>query len=70
MSTILRLKIDLGVPVTVVENNDIGCDQVDSESTSPSSQQENELGAVGLVVFVNCCHSIFVVGLTVNTTVL
>lgn len=43
MGTILGLQINLGVPVTIVQDDNIGSDQVDTETSSAGGQQENEL---------------------------
>ncbi len=47
------LKVDLRVPVWVVQDDHIRCSQVDTQSSSSGTQHEDELGAVGLVVCVD-----------------
>lgn len=48
-----RLQVHLGVPVRVVEDDDVGCGQVDAQAAGPGAQHENELAAVWLVVSVD-----------------
>lgn len=43
----------MGVPVRVVENDYIGCSQVDAQTAGPRAQHEDELCAVRLVVRVD-----------------
>ena len=52
VSAIHGLKIHLGVPIRVVENNDVGCVQVDAETSGASGQHEDKLLAVFDVVFL------------------
>lgn len=43
----------MGVPVRVVENDYVGCSQVDAQTAGPGAQHEDELCAVWLVVRVD-----------------
>ena len=47
------LQIHLGVPVRVVEDDNVGGGQVNTQASGPGAQHENELSAVGLVVRVD-----------------
>lgn len=38
-----RLKVDLRVPVRVVQDDDVGCGQVDAQTSGPGTQHEDEL---------------------------
>ena len=53
MSTVHGLQIRLRVPITVVQDDDVGSGQVDAETTGARGEQEDELVAVGLVVLVD-----------------
>ena len=56
-------------PVAVKQDNDIGSDQVDTQTSGSRRQQEDELFAPRLVVFVDRSRSRFVIGTSVDTTV-
>ena len=45
------LKVDLGVPVGVKENDNVSCSQVDSQASGTSTQHEDKLGALWCVEF-------------------
>lgn len=57
------------VPVTVVQDDDVRRCQVDTQTTSTSGEQEDELLASGLVVIVNSGDTIFVTRASVDATV-
>jgi hypothetical protein len=56
-------------PVRVVENDNIGRDQVDTETSSTSSEQEDEFFGSRLIVSVDLFHTIFVSSSSVESTV-
>lgn len=56
-------------PVRVVENDDIGRDQVDTKTSSTSREQEDEFFGSRLVVSVDLFHTIFVSSSSVESTV-
>ena len=53
MGPVHGLKIHLRIPVTIVEDENIGCVQVDTETSSPGTQHEDELGAVLRIVLLD-----------------
>ena len=55
---IADLKIHLRIPVTVVQNDDVSCVQVDTKTPSTSGQQEDELLAALCIVGINLCLSV------------
>jgi hypothetical protein len=57
------------IPIAVVQDDDIGSRQIDAEATGTCCQQEDELVAAGLVIFVDTCDTIAVCSPTVDTTV-
>ena len=70
MSTIHCLQVGLRIPVAVVQDDDVGSRQVDSEPASACCQQEDELLTVRLVVLVNRDDTVLMGRTTINTTVL
>lgn len=70
MGTILSLQIHLRVPITVVQDNNIGRDQVDTQTTSSCRQQEDKLVTVGFVVLVNTLDTVLMRSVSVDTAVL
>ena len=64
------MQVCLRVPVAIVQNDDIGGRQVDTETTCTSRQEEDELLAARLVVLVDGDDTIFVCSATIDTTVL
>ena len=57
------------VPIAVVENDNISRGQVNTQSSCTRCEQEQELVAVGLVVFINGRNTVFVASATVNAAV-
>ena len=57
-------------PVAIVKHDDVRGRQVDTESTSTGSEQEDELLAARLVVLVDGNDTVFVCSATIDTTVL
>lgn len=43
------LQVHLRIPVRVINNDHVGCSQVNPQPTSPSAQHEEKLAAVGLI---------------------
>ena len=70
MSTVHSLQIRLRVPITVVQDDDVGGGQIDTETTGTRREQEDELVAVGLVVLVDGCDTVVMGCSTVDTAVL
>jgi hypothetical protein len=56
-------------PIAVKQDDDIGSDQIDTQTSGSCRQQEDELFAPWLVVFVDRSRSRFVIGTSVDTTV-
>jgi len=57
------------VPVAVVQDDDIGSRQIDAEATSTCRQQEDELVAAGLVIFVDARDTIVVCSPAIDTAI-
>jgi hypothetical protein len=57
------------LPITIVEYDDICCRQIDTEASSTSCEQEDELLAARLVVLVNTADTIIICGPAINTAV-
>ena len=70
MGTVHGLQVGLRVPVTVIQNDNVGGCEVDTQTTSASREQEDELLAVWLVVLVDSDNTVFVGSPTIDTTVL
>ena len=70
MSTVHSLQIRLRVPITVVQDDDVGGGQVDTETTGTRGEQEDELVAVGLIVLVDGSDTVIMSGSTVDAAVL
>lgn len=64
-----RLQVCLGVPVGIEQDDDVGGNEVDAETTSTRGKQEDELFATRGVVLVNRCDTILVCGVTINAAV-
>ena len=47
------LKVDLWVPVAIVEDDDVGGAEIDSQAASACRQHEDELARVRRVVLIN-----------------
>lgn len=69
MRAIHGLQIGLRIPVAVVEDDDVRRGQVDSQSSSACSEQENEFFAAGFVVLVDGAYTVFVSCASVDTAV-
>jgi len=52
VSAIHGLEIHLRIPIRIVEDDDVGCVQVDAEASGASGQHEDKLLAVFDVVFL------------------
>ena len=70
MRTVHGLQISLRVPITVVQDDDVGGGQVDTETTGTRGEQEDKLVAVGLVVLVDGSDTVIMSGSTVDAAVL
>ena len=60
----------MDIPIAVKEHDNVGRDQVDPETSCSGRQQEDELVAPGLVVFVDGLGSSVVIGSSIDTAVL
>lgn len=69
MRTVHGLKISLWIPVAVVQHDDIGRRQIDTETTSASRQKKDELLAPWPVVIVDGGNTIFMGGATIDAAV-
>ena len=69
MGTILRLEIGVRIPITVVQDDNIGRGQVDTETSSTRREQENKLLAAGSVILVDSDDTVLVSRSTVDTAV-
>ena len=70
VSTVLSLEIHLRIPITVVENDNIGGGKVDTETTSSGRKHEDELIGVLLVVGRDLGIAEVTIGTTVDATVI
>jgi hypothetical protein len=57
-------------PVRVIQNDDVGARQIDSEPTGSSGQQEYELVAVGSVIIINRDDPLIMRRAPINPTIL
>ena len=64
------LQVDLRVPVRVKHDHDVGCMQVDAQSTSPGREDEDLLVTVRLLEIIDSGVSIKLRGLPVESAVL
>jgi hypothetical protein len=60
----------LGIPITIEQNNNVGCDQIDTKTTSSGGEEENKLLTIRRIVVVNSGDSGFVIGPTIDSAVL
>jgi hypothetical protein len=67
--SIHSLQIGLRIPVRIVENDDVGCGKVDTETTGSSSQEEDELLRVWLLIVVDSLETVFMRGTSVDPAV-
>lgn len=58
------------VPVTVIQNDNIRCGQVDTQPTSARRKQKYKLFTPWLVIFVDRQNTVIVRGSTINATIL
>mmetsp|Transcript_8845 Transcript_8845/g.30409 ORF Transcript_8845/g.30409 Transcript_8845/m.30409 type:complete len:769 (-) Transcript_8845:151-2457(-) len=70
VSAVHGLQVHLRVPVRVVQDDDIGGVQVDSEATCPRGKQEGKLLRVGGVVRIDALLPVLSRGVSVNPAVL
>lgn len=70
MCAIHSLQICLRVPIAVKEDDNVGGNKVDTETTSTSGEQEDELFAVRCVVVVDCGDTVLMSSVTVDSAVL
>jgi hypothetical protein len=68
MGSITSLTIHSGVPIDIVEDDGVSCDQVDSETSSPGRQQKDK-GPVRFLEFIDHVPSVVDVGGTVESEV-
>ncbi|KAI6748785.1 hypothetical protein HG531_007732 [Fusarium graminearum] len=70
MGSIHGLQIGLRVPITIIQNNDVGSCQVDAQTTSTCCKEKDELLRPRLIVLINSSDSVLVGGSTINSAVL
>ena len=58
-----------GIPITVVQNDDIGRSKIDAQTTSTGRQQEDEFLTTRFIVLVNGSNAILVSGTPINSTI-
>ena len=63
------LQIGLGIPITVKQDDDVGCDEVDTETTGSGREQENKLFTLWRIVVVDGRNTGLVIGTTIDTAV-
>lgn len=51
------LKVVLGVPVTVKDDDSVGCGQVDAQPSSPGGEQEGEVSGAWGIEMLHCLHT-------------
>jgi hypothetical protein len=59
-----------GVPIRVVENDDISSRQIDTKTTSPRREQENKLLAPRFIILVNRDDPIIMSRTSIDPTIL
>lgn len=69
MGTVHSLQVGLRIPIAVKQDHNVGGDQVDTQSSGTRRQQEDELVAAWLVVFVDGSRSRIVIGTSVDSAV-
>ena len=70
MSPVLGLEVNLRVPVTIVEYNDVGRSQIDAETPRTGWEHENKFLAPGAVEVIDWLLPVGVGRLTIKSTVL
>lgn len=68
--TVHGLEVGLGVPVAIEQNDNVGGNEVDTETTRTGCQKEDELFTARGVVLVNRADTVLVRRVTVDTAVL
>lgn len=69
MSAIHCLEINLGIPITVIENNYIGSHEVKTESTSSGRYEEYKFLGVFFCKFFNIAFSLIKISVSVESTI-
>jgi hypothetical protein len=69
MSSVHGLQIGLRVPIRIKQNDNIGSDQIDTQSTSSSCQEEDKLLAAWSIIVIDGGNSGFVIGSTIDSAV-
>lgn len=70
MGSVHGLEVHLGVPVTVVEDNCVGCHQIETQTTSSCRDQEDKLVCVWRSVIVNLRLSLIKLSVTIKSAIL
>jgi hypothetical protein len=65
-----RLQVNLGVPVAIKQNNDVGLMQIDAESSRTCRQNEHLLVRLWVLEVLNAHLSVIRRGLSINAAVL
>ena len=58
------------IPIAIIKDHNVGSRKINTEATSTSGEEEDELFAVRFVVLINSYNSILVSSTTIDTTVL
>jgi hypothetical protein len=69
MGTVHGLKISLGIPIAVIEDNNVCGGQVDTEPPGSGRKQEDKLVAIRSVVLVNSGDTILMTSAPVDTAI-
>ena len=60
----------MSIPIAIIKDHNVGSRKINTEATSTSGEEEDELFAVRFVVLINSYNSILVSSTTIDTTVL
>ena len=60
----------VSIPIAIIKDHNVGSRKINTEATSTSGEEEDELFAVRFVVLINSYNSILVSSTTIDTTVL
>ena len=60
----------MSIPIAIIKDHNVGGRKINTEATSTSGEEEDELFAVRFVVLIDSYNSILVSSTTIDTTVL
>ena len=67
MSSVHSLEIHLRIPIRVIDDDNIGRVQVDSQTSGPRAQHEDKLGGVLRVVFLDLTIPVLMSSISINS---